>query len=101
MHVEIPQTAGGIGRLDLVADDLAAGDDDLITARHPQQGLNNALHKAEVLLIVAGAIGEHTGLIGGGIALVPLDGDNQILPVFSGGGTHLAAHQGHRGITGV
>ena len=101
MHVKIPQTAISIGFLNLSADHFAAGDDDLIAARHPQQGLDDTLHETEILLVVAGAVGIDTGLIGGGVPLVALNSDNQILPHLGSGLPHFAAHQRHGHIAGV
>ena len=100
-HVEIPQSAVGVCLFDLPADNLAAGDDDLIAARDPQHALGDALDKAEVLLVMAGAVGIHAGLIGGGVALIALDGDDDVLTRLDSGLTHLTANQRHRGEPGV
>ena len=96
MYVEITQTAVGVSFFDLVADHFATGNDDLVAARHPQQGFGDTLHKAEVLLIVTDVIFVDTGLVCSGVALVSFDRDHDVLTVFFGRLAHLAANNGQR-----
>ena len=86
-----------VGLGDCVVNDFAAGDDDLVAALDPQQGLDDAFNDADVFFIVAGAVLENTGLVNGGVALVSFNADNEVLAVFLGSFTHFAANDRKRG----
>ena len=101
MHVEVTQTAVGVGFLDPVTHDVAARDDDPISARDPQKRLGHALDEGEVLLVMARAVAIDAGLVRGGISLVTLDSDDDILPVLCGCLSHLAAYQREGGELGI
>ena len=99
--VKITQAALRVGRFDLIADQLAAGNDDFITAAHPKQRLDHALDEIKIQLVLTDAVGVYPRAISRNIAVVALDADDNVLTFLLRGLAHLPAEQRHRDKLGI
>ena len=61
----------------MFAHSLRAAEGDFVTAAHPQKGFDHALNEMEIQRVVH-AVLQHTHVVAGHIALIALDGDQQI-----------------------
>ena len=100
--VEIAVAAYRVVSLDLVSDNLGAGNDDLIAAAGPEQSLYKTLNKLVVFFVVTGAILKYVNGVNGGKTVISFQTNGQLLTAFFGNCFFkFAIYNSHRHKAGV
>ena len=92
----------GVVRLDLIGDELGAGDDDLEATAHPKQRLDDSLDELVVLLVMTRAFLEYLQSEYGDKTVVSLKTNGERLAALSGNGClKIAVYDRHGHKAGV